>query len=63
MLSVGDILDGIADICLHLLGNHHTVVGLEDVAYAALSGLGVDPDNVSVVLSSKVLGIDWKIRN
>ena len=63
MLFVGQILDHVADLFPHLQRNRVSEVLLQDICYAALAGLAVDPDNIGFVLSAHVFRVDEQIRH
>ena len=61
VLVVGNALDRVAEVLRHFLGECVAVLLLQQKAYAALARLGVYADNVAVVLSADVVGVDRQI--
>ena len=60
---VGNALNSVANIFFHLLRKVETVLCLKDKANATLTGLGVDADYISIICSSNVLWVQWKVRS
>ena len=61
-LTVGDLLDHLAELDLQTPRQHQSVVGLHDVGHPALTGLGVHPDH-GLVGAADILGVDGQIRH
>ena len=50
--------------CLtHFWRKVQTVFCFQNVAYAAFSRLAVDTDNICIIITSNICGINWQIRN
>ena len=60
---VGNALDSIAEVLTHLRRHIYAEHLLHDVADTALAGLGVDTNNIALVFSADIHGVDGKIRN
>ena len=58
---VGDVLDVVAHLLGHFLGQVVAEVVLQDVGDAALAGLAVDADDVGLVLPVHVLGVQGQV--
>ena len=63
MLFVGYSFCSISHSLPHLCRQIQSIILLEDIAYAALSGLAVNTDNICLIMSADVRRIDRKIRH
>ena len=63
VFMVGDLFDLITEVSTHSLRKVILVLGLENVTDAAPTGLGVDADDVGVVVTADVGGIKRKCRD
>ncbi len=63
MRFVGNSLDNIPEAFAHFRGHIYTVGLLHEIAYAALSRLGVDADNIALVFASHIVRVYGYIGN
>ncbi len=63
MRLIGYIFHQITDFFPHLLWQIDSMALLQDVIDAAFPGLAVDADNIRIIFSSHILGINRQIRN
>ena len=60
---IGNTFGCVAHCLTHFRRKVQAVFGLQDVAYAAFTGLAVDTDNVCIVVAANIGRVDRQIRN
>ena len=58
---IRNALDAIAEVLTHLFRHLKAVFLLHEIAYAALAGLTVDADDITIVLAAHIMRIDIEI--
>ena len=63
MRLIRNILNSIANLLAHIFRKTQTKVSAQYIAYAALSRLTVNTNNIWIISTSYILRVNWKIRN